>query len=211
MKLQNLNILSVRVLFILIFVGLSSLMMAQTPDGKSQDDGKSFVTRAVIIDGDTVALMWLPTVSIYAPMKFNSKVQVITYTKLVNHIKKVYPYAKLIGQKVNEINKYLNTLKNERVREKEKDRLEKELTAEFEDELKKLTNTQGKILMKLIYRETSKTTYEIVKDYRGGFNAMLWQSVARIFGYNMKVTYDPNGTDRDIENIVIMLENGTLK
>lgn len=211
MNSKQIKQIPVKTLLMFVFITLSVVVMAQPTDSKPQEQVKGFVTRAVILDGDTVALMWLPTVCIYAPMKFNSKVQVITFTKLVNHIKRVYPYAKLIGRKVNEINKYLNTLQNDRVREKEKDRLEKELRDEFEDELKKFTYTQGKILMKLIYRETSKTTYEIVKDYRGGFNAILWQSVARIFGYNMKVTYDPNGADRDIENIVIMLENGTLK
>lgn len=210
MKKQNQWIWAKGMIFIYI-VMISMSVYSQPTDNKLKPNGEGFVTRAVILDGDTIAMMWLPTVSIYAPIKFNSKVQVITFTKLVNHIKRVYPYSKLIGRKVNEINKYLNTLQNDRVREKEKDRLEDELTAEFEDELKKLTYTQGKILMKLIYRETSKTTYDLVKDYRGGFNALLWQSVARIFGYNLKVTYDPLGTDRDIENIVIMLENGTLK
>ena len=84
------------------------------------------------------------------------------------------------------------------------------MRGQLEDELIKLTFTQGKILMKLIYRETNETTYNLIKDFRGGIVASFWQTFGKIFGYNLKVTYDPNGVDRDIENIVFMIENGTL-
>ncbi len=193
-----------------IFTLLLSCGLAQAQDPDPNGEVKGIVTKAVIIEGDTVPLFWIPTVRIYGPIIFKSKVQVITFTRLVRHIKRVYPYAKYIGNKVNEYNTYLNSIANERQREKELDRIEKELRGQFEEELKKLTFTQGKILMKLIYRETNTTTYNLIRDFRGSITAFFWQSLGTVFGYNLKVTYDPVGADRDIENIVFMIENGTI-
>ncbi|HBG69595.1 MAG: hypothetical protein A2W93_13780 [Bacteroidetes bacterium GWF2_43_63] len=198
-------------LLILLIVVFASGMLAQaqpTTDGSGVEDG--IVTKAVIIEGDTVPLFWIPTVRIYGPIVFKSKVQVIEFTRMVKHIKRVYPYAKLIGNKVNEYNKYLNGIGNDRERERELDRIESEMRAQLEDQLVKLTFTQGKILMKLIYRETSFTTYNLIKDFRGGITATFWQTFGKIFGYNLKVTYDPIGIDHDIETIVVMIENGTI-
>lgn len=178
----------------------------------SEKDGvvDGIVTKAIILEGDTVPLFWLPTVRIYGPIIFKSKVQAITFSRLVRYVKRVYPYARFIGKKVDEYNLYLNTIDDKRFREKEINRIEGELRAQFEKELVKLTFTQGKILLKLIYRETNKTTYSLISDYRGTLTAFFWQSLATVFGYNLKVTYDPVGVDRDIENIVIMIENGTI-
>ena len=73
-----------------------------------------------------------------------------------------------------------------------------------------MTYSQGKILIKLIYRETGNSSYDIVKELRGSFSAFIWQTVARIFGYNLKTTYDPAGEDQAIERIVLMIEAGTI-
>lgn len=198
-----------KLVFVIFAIFLTcGLVQAQDPNPNGEVTG--IVTKAVIIEGDTVPLFWIPTVRIYGPIIFKSKVQVITFTRLVRHIKRVYPYAKYIGNKVNEYNTYLNSISSDRQREKELDRIEKELRGQFEEELKKLTFTQGKILMKLIYRETNTTTYNLIKDFRGSITAFFWQSLGTVFGYNLKVTYDPVGADRDIENIVIMIENGTI-
>jgi hypothetical protein len=86
--------------------------------------------------------------------------------------------------------------------------VEKELKAEFEEPLKDLSMTQGKILLKLIDRETGNTSYELVKDLRGGFQAFMWQSIARIFGSNMKSEYDPTGEDIMIERAIKLIEEG---
>jgi hypothetical protein len=199
-----------KLLFILIVFLLSGIIAHAQPTNNNNGVENGIVTKAVIIEGDTVPLFWIPTVRIYGPIIFKSKVQVIEFTKMVRHIKRVYPYAKFIGAKVNEYNKYLNSIENSRQREKELDRIEKEMRTQLEDELVKLTFTQGKILMKLIYRETNNTTYSLIKDFRGTITAAFWQTFARIFGYNLKVTYDPIGIDHDIETIVVMIENGTI-
>ncbi|MPM06586.1 hypothetical protein SDC9_52887 [bioreactor metagenome] len=200
-----------KLLFLLIIIAAGcSMVQAQSPDNNGSEEVKGIVTKAVILEGDTVPLFWIPTVRIYGPIIFKSKVQVIEFTKMVRHIKRVYPYAKFIGNKVNEYNKYLNGIENDRERERELDRIESEMRAQLEDQLTKLTFTQGKILMKLIYRETNNTTYNLIKDFRGGITATFWQTFSRIFGYNLKVTYDPVGIDHDIETIVVMIENGTI-
>ena len=86
--------------------------------------------------------------------------------------------------------------------------VEKELLDEYEDDLKKLTITQGRILIKLVDRETGATSYELVKELRGSFSAFFWQAFARIFGSTLKAEYDPYGEDRLIEEIVLLIDNG---
>ena len=166
--------------------------------------------RAIVYHGDTLPYMPLDTITYYYYKFEGSNKEYIAYTKLVRDVKKAYPYAKLIANKVNEINKYLNTINNSKTLEKEKDRLEKELRAQYEKEIRNLTRTQGKILIKLIYRETNKTSYNLIKDYRGGFLTSIYQGIAKIFGLDLKETYDPNGKDRNIEIIVTLIENGQL-
>ncbi|HPB02845.1 MAG: DUF4294 domain-containing protein [Bacteroidales bacterium] len=199
-----------KLLILVIFIVAAGMLALAQPSNTGGGIEDGIVTKAVIIEGDTVPLFWIPTVRIYGPIVFKSKVQVIEFTKMVRHIKRVYPYAKLIGSKVNEYNKYLNGIENDRERERELDRIEKEMRAQLESQLVKLTFTQGKILMKLIYRETNNTTYHLIRDFRGGITATFWQTFGKIFGYNLKVTYDPAGVDHDIETIVVMIENGTI-
>ncbi|PLW92479.1 MAG: DUF4294 domain-containing protein [Marinilabiliales bacterium] len=197
-------------LIVILLTFFITINLSAQRNGNNDGEVNGIVTKAVILDGDTVPLFWLPTVKIFGPILFKSKVQAITFSRMVRYVKRVYPYARFIGKKVDEYNVYLNTIEDKRFREKEINRIESELRAQFEEELVKLTFTQGKILLKLIYRETSKTTYGLITDYRGTLTAFFWQSLAKVFGYNLKVTYDPTGVDRDIENIVIMIENGTI-
>ena len=87
---------------------------------------------------------------------------------------------------------------------------EKEIKEEYGEELKDLTFSQGKILIKLLDRETGNTSFELVQDLRGKFTAFWYQAFARIWGYNLKVKYDPEGEDKEIEDIVVMIENGSI-
>lgn len=104
----------------------------------------------------------------------------------------------------------LRTIESKVKRKKYIKKVEKQLMAEFEGELKKLTIKQGIILIKLIDRETGNTSYDLVKELRGSFSAFLWQSLARLFGSNLKLQYDPNGRDAMIEEIVQLIENGQI-
>jgi hypothetical protein len=111
---------------------------------------------------------------------------------------------------MEEVSNHLATLQTEKEQEEYLKQVEKELLDNYTEPLKKLTVTQGKILIKLVYRETGETSYKIVEFYRGKFRAFFWQALARLFGSNLKLDYDPLGEDRLIEEIVVQIENGQL-
>ena len=164
----------------------------------------------VIVDGDTIPNITLSPVYIVTPKKFKTKSQQIRYTRLVRYVKKVYPYAKLAGQKLQKYDSLLRTAPNERAKKKMMKLAEKEIRAEYEGKLRKFTIGQGKILVKLIYRETNNTSYELLKELRGSLSAVLWQGVGRLFGYNLKVKYEPYGADYQIEQIVRLINIGAI-
>jgi hypothetical protein len=142
-------------------------------------------------------------------MSFSSRRKYAEWTRLKYNVKKVYPYAILAAAKLKEFDLVLATIPKEADRKAYLKRSEKELQKEFGEELKGLSINQGKILMKLIDRETGKTTYTIIKDMRGNFNAFMWQSLATLFGSSMKQNYDLNDPyDRQIELAIKQIEAG---
>ena len=167
------------------------------------------VVKATVLDGDTIPLIDLPQVNITGYIIFKSPGEQRRFERLVRNVKKVYPYARIAGLKLNEYDALMAGLPEKEQRKLLK-RAEDELKSEFGGELKALTFSQGKILLKLVDRETGEPTYHIVKELRGSFAAFFWQNLSRIFGYNLKEKYDPEGQDRNIEAIVQMIENGTI-
>lgn len=165
---------------------------------------------AFVKEGDTIYVDELKEVEITAPLIFNSKKNAKRYSRLVRYVKKVYPYAKVAGLKMRKYEEILEETTKKRHRKKLMKKAEQELKEEFSDELKKLTYMQGEILLKLIDRETQTSGFEIVKEMRGGFRATFYQGFARLFGFNLKDRYDPDGRDREIEEIVQMIENGKI-
>jgi len=159
---------------------------------------------------DSIIEIDIKPVVIFPPVHHGSKREMIRYDRLVYNVKKVYPYARLAGQKLLEYKNVLDTIPDEKSRKNYMKKAEKELETQFGDQIRDLTYSQGKILIKLIYRETSNSSYEIVKDLRGGFKAFIWQTLAVIFGYNLKTTYDPNEEDQAIERIIIMIDAGAI-
>jgi len=176
----------------------------------SQSRDSSIIAPAAIYHGDTIPLVNLPTIDIIAAMSPMAAQKFNQYYKLRRDVLKAYPYAKLAGRKLKEINDSLANIKGERARKSYIKKTEKDLKNQFEKDLKNLTVTQGKILIKLIDRETNNTSYELVKDLRSSFQAFLWQGVARLFGMNLKSHYDPEGDDQLIELIVKGIENGDI-
>jgi hypothetical protein len=168
------------------------------------------VMQRVILDGDTLLFSDLPEVIILAPREFKSRLEQVRYNRLMRNVQKVYPYAKLAGQKYMEYNEMLMKETNEKKKSELMKKAEDELRASFEDELRKLTITQGLILVKLIDRETQNTTYEVLKEFRGVFSAVFWQGLGRLFGYNLKTKYDAKGEDKVIEEIIMMIEWGII-
>ena len=130
--------------------------------------------------------------------------QIKEWTRLRNAVYVTYPYARIAGSTINDIHKNLQGVSERRARKKYLESREKQLRKEFADPLTNLSVYQGKILMKLINRQTGNNCYEILKEYKGGLNARLYQTVAFFFGGNLKQDWSPNedATDRDIENII---------
>lgn len=165
-------------------------------------------TRAEVINNDTVPVVDLNTVYVYTTFVFRNPRHYEQWTRIKSNVKKVYPYAILAAAKLKEYDYALEKIHDEHLKKAFIKACEKDLRSQFEDELKELTVSQGKVLMKLIDRETGKTTYEIVKELRGGFQAAMWQTVARLFGHNMKSEYDPAVEDLMIERAVKVVEAG---
>jgi hypothetical protein len=173
--------------------------------------GNGRTVSAVVIDGDTIPRAFLPSFYIVERRTFKSKADERAYLRLKQNVVKVYPYARFAGEKLREYEEELMGITDEKEKKKFYKRVEKELRAEFEGELMDLTITQGRILIKLIDRETGNTSYELVEALRGTFTAFFFQSFARLFGHNLKSNYDPKGEDKLIEDIVVMIESNNLQ
>lgn len=165
---------------------------------------------AYIKDGDTIYVSDLNEVEIVAPIIFDSKRNAVRYNRLIRYVKKVYPYARIAGIKMREYEEEIANTKRKRDKRKLMRKAERELKDQFEDDLKNLTYMQGEILLKLIDREAHVSSYELVKDLRGGFKAVFYQASAKLFGFDLKDRYDPLGRDKEIEDIVLMIEAGKI-
>lgn len=164
----------------------------------------------LVIDGDTFPIFTMEPVSVTSPKVFKNKREERRYWRLVRNVKKVYPYAKEAGVKLEKYEKELEGVNRKGKRRRIMKQVEDELVDEYGDELKELTITQGHILLKLIDRETGDTSYDIVKEMRGRLSAMFWQGLATLFDSDLKSEYDPTGEDKEIEEIVQRIEKGQL-
>ena len=174
------------------------------------DPDSIHVTRAIVQGNDTFPMIVLEEVRVYQRSDFEYLQYRRRDRRLVRNVKRAYPYAKIAGIKLKELDEHLVLIKNEKEQKSYIDLAEKEIMDEFEKEVKKLTITQGIILVKLIDRETGHTSYEVIKDLKGGITAFFWQGIARIFGNNLKAEYDPVGDDAKIEDIVLGIEAGFI-
>ncbi len=177
---------------------------------EASKDSSYQVMESVIVEGDTLAIYRLNTIQVYSPRTFKNKREERKYDKLQAYVVKVYPYAKVAGEMLRDFEDTLNGIQSEKKKKAYIKTVERQLMAEFEGELKKLTIKQGIILIKLIDRETGTTSYDLVKDLRGSFTAFFWQSLARLFGSNLKLEYDAVGEDEMIEEIVTKIEQGQI-
>ncbi|MCE1202371.1 MAG: DUF4294 domain-containing protein [Bacteroidia bacterium] len=176
-------------------------------DANAQEPHEQIVVAATLVNHDTVPLIQLPEVIIWG---FQSERDLRRFQRLIYNVKKVYPYARLAGIKLQEYESQLAEAGSERERRKIMRKAEEEIKGQYSDELSELTFTQGKILIKLIDRQTSETSYALLQELRGNVVAFFYQGFARIWGYNLKTRYDPNGEDAAIEMIVRMIETGQL-
>lgn len=155
-------------------------------------------------NGDTIAVVFLPSITISSKRVFKTKRDQKRYNKLYYNVLKAYPLAKVAGMRLQELEAALPSIP-EHKRQKHIKGVEEDLKKMYKQDLLNLTVSQGKILIKLIDRETSRTGYEVIKEFRGGFQAFMWQSLAGLFGTNLKTGYDDQ-EDRDIELILQDIE-----
>jgi hypothetical protein len=157
-------------------------------------------------EGDTIPQSWLPTVEVTAIQTALWKNYWRNWTRLRNAVYVTYPYAKTASKLINEVNTQLAGVSDEAARKRIIKSREKEMKRDFGDKVTSLSVYQGKVLMKLINRETGNNCYDIIKEYKGGFNAGFWQTVAFVFGSSLKQQYESQGEDKDIEKIVLELQ-----
>ena len=181
-----------------MYAGLS----AQTTDG--------YVVPAQVTDGDTLPLLVLDEVIITPSKTVTTGKTPIASSKLIRDVKKVYPYAVIASVKLKEYNDLIAATTDAAEKKKKMKQAEEDIKKQFSDDIENMTLAQSKILLKLIYRQTGVTSYEIVKELRGSLRAIFWQTMARVFGANLKDDYDPTGDDKAIEDIVQKIENGSL-
>lgn len=160
--------------------------------------------------GDTIPYIALRPYYIYGPLRFRSQKQEKLYWKTVRDVRKCLPLAKLVAATLIETTEYLQTLPDDKAREAHLRQMEKDLVREYEPVLRKMTYSQGKVLLRLIARECDSTPYDILRGYIGTFSANFWQGVARLFTANLKTDYQPEGRDAMIEQVAVLIEQGEL-
>lgn len=159
---------------------------------------------------DTILLAFLHDLWVFPKTTFKNKKQEQYFWRTVRDVKKVLPYAKLVASELNYVNMQLVDIKSEKDRKKYLNKYEKDLFKKHESNLRKMTVTQGRLLMKLIDRECERTSYDLIKAYRGNVSAFFWQGIARVFGSNLKVGYDAQTDDKLLERVILLVEAGQL-
>ncbi len=191
-------------------VAILSLLFLLSATVKSQDEVDAYQETWLMYQGDSAALVPLRPVHVFAPMKFKNEKERQAYSKLVRDVRIAYPYAKVIAYSIIETYEYMQTLPTEKEKQKYLEDVQKYLMAEYKPKMKKMTKTQGKILIKLVDRECNTSSYNIVKALLGSFKATFYNAFASLFGNSLKAEYDPDGKDSAIEAIVLQIEEGTI-
>ena len=157
---------------------------------------------------DTILHLNLPPVYVTPKHKFRSKRARRHYWRLARKVKKVYPYARLAAELLQKYDSAYQAATTKKRKRKYIKQVEKELFSQYGPQLKRLSISEGRILIKLIDRETKHTSYALIKDLKGGLSAFVWQGVARLFGNDLKANYDPvhNQEDRQIEFIIRQMQ-----
>ena len=196
-------------------------VLAQTERGKTLPEDRqvdmenpTFVPDVKIakalVDGDSVLFMQMNNVYVYPVMELKSEKQRKAFNRLVYNVKKVLPIAKETNKIIIETYEYLQTIPDQKDRDAHMKKVEAEIYQKYKPRMKKLTYSQGKLLIKLVNRECNSSSYDIVKAFMGPIRAGFWQAFAWTFGASLKKEYKPEGTDRLTERVVLMVEAGQL-
>lgn len=193
-----------RIIFkIVVFSALIVFLLFFQQPLKAQDNRNDTIkVYAFIVDGDTIPGGRMLDVNVQTVMLEKWRDYWANWSRLRNAVYVTYPYAMAAGKVMNEVNAMLVNVTDKNERKRIIKSREKDLKREFADKLTNLSVYQGKVLMKLIYRETGNNCYNLIQEYKGGFTAGLWQTIAVVFGSNLKQNYDPADKDRAVEVIV---------
>lgn len=168
------------------------------------------VLPTIVLEGDTLPNVLIRQIVVFPQRKFTSRRDYRQYQRLIRNLKIVYPYAQIAKYKISEMDAHYRTLRTERERKEYLKQVETELRNEFEHQLVKLTYSQGRLLIKLIDRELGRTTYDIIRELKGGVSAVFWQTIARLFGSNLKSEFNSAGEDKLLNELIILHEHGLL-
>ena len=207
-----------KIVFTIIYMCLCQQLPAQEQKTAEQVlaemDSPTFVPTVkvgkVLHEGDSIQYMEMNNVYVYPELTFKNKKQAQSYMRLVNNVKKVLPIAKEARQMLIETTEFLDMLPDEKSKNEHIKRVEEDIFRTYKPKMKKLTYSQGKLLIKLIDRECHSSSYEMIKAFMGPIRAGFWQVFAWGFGASLKKGYDPTGTDRLTERVVLMVEAGQI-
>jgi len=187
-------------IFLLLAVGMNMFAAKQYLDS----------CMLYVENGDTLYMAWLHDLWVYPPMKFKNRKQEKFYWKTVRDVKKCLPYAKMITREMAYADTELAKLPDDKTRRKWWKSFEKQLYKKYESDFRGMYASQGMMLMKLMDRETDKTSYELIRQYRGKASANFWQFVAKLFKNDLKEEYDASDKDRITERVINLVEAGQL-
>ena len=186
-----------------VTLALFAFLLLTTTEIQAQDNrNDTLQVYAFVVDGDTIPGARLLDVEVHTKMQAKWRQYWAEWTRLRNAVYVTYPYAKAAGKVFNEVNGLLVNVTDKQERKRIIKSREKELKKEFTDKVTNLSVYQGKVLMKLIYRETGNNCYHLIQEYKGNFTAGFYQAIAILFGSNLKQNYDASEKDRAIEIIV---------
>lgn len=197
---------------ILIFLFLC-MLMSGTAFSQSKEETTSiagYMVPVCVYQGDTIPSLRMPMLYVFKPLNFKSEKKRREYNRLVRNVKRTLPIAKEVNRAIIETYEYLQTLPDEKTRQKHLKLVEKSIKEQYTPVMKKLTFSQGKLLIKLVNRETDSSSYELVKAFLGPFKAGFYQAFASLFGASLKKEYHPEDEDAMTERIVLLVESGQL-
>lgn len=208
-----------RISLLIIFIFCHLALMAQAGlDVSGETDGGTDLPAFVplvkvgkaLYEGDSIQYVELNPLAVYPQLVFKNDKQRQAYNRLVANVKKVLPIAKEVNHIIIETYDFLQTLPNKKAKDEHLKRVERDIRAEYTPRMKKLTYSQGKLLIKLVYRECDSSSYQLVQAFLGPIRAGFYQAFAALFGASLMKKYDPNGVDRYTERIVRQVEAGQI-
>lgn len=162
-----------------------------------------------VVGGDTLPSFRLARIPVYSS-RYRRRVSLHKYERLVRAVKLVYPMAQEAREILDRMETRLPTLRTKKEQEAYIKRVERDIKAKYTPVLKKMSMYQGMVLVKLIDRQTGRSSYALVQEFRGRFSAFFWQGIARMFGGDLKAEYDPEGDDALLEQLIELYELGLL-